>query len=346
MNDDTQTPIRPPEGKPLLFISHLHEDKTIADILRTFVISRTANRVAVYQSSSATAEGPGAGGPLNKQLMSVLWRTDVFILLYTRPDEDWSYCTWEYGVALDDHAPDAKPILFQFSDKYPPMFGDLVRVDVRKQEDIVRFTKDLLTGDNFFHSHPGPVTGFQRESDEVKRAGDELYQSLITVGVESDEPEPWPSYPYLQLSLDFDHVDRISDAAAKERVQLTKEVVETVAKVTKGDAEAGRLFGRRAPIENVAFRDLLSRWKDHYPDSEAKWFDAICSQIASAARDEFPTLEWELMRAMDTADGTWYGPALIHTQRATREQSMKFDVCFLKFALDENGRVIAGVPKA
>jgi hypothetical protein len=93
MHDDTPTAIRPPEGKPLLFISHLHEDKTVADILRTFVISRTANRVSVYQSSSATGEGPRAGGPLNKQLTSVLWRTDVFILLYTRPDKDWSYCT-------------------------------------------------------------------------------------------------------------------------------------------------------------------------------------------------------------------------------------------------------------
>jgi hypothetical protein len=58
-------------------------------------------------------------------------------------------------VALDDHAPDAKPIVFQFSDKYPKMFADLVRVDVRKQDDIVRFTKDLLTGPDFFHTHSG-----------------------------------------------------------------------------------------------------------------------------------------------------------------------------------------------
>src|SRR3954469_13555934 len=100
MSDATPTPIQPPEGKPLLFISHLHEDKTIADILRTFVISRTANQVTVFQSSSATAEGLRAGGPLNNQLMNILWKADVFILLYTRPNQDWSFCTWEYGVAL------------------------------------------------------------------------------------------------------------------------------------------------------------------------------------------------------------------------------------------------------
>jgi hypothetical protein len=345
MDHATPTPISPPEGKPLLFISHLHEDKTIADILRTFVISRTANQVAVYQSSSSTAEGPHAGEPLNKQLMSVLWKTDVFILLHTRPDQDWSYCTWEYGVALDDHEPDAKAILFQFSDKYPRMFADLVRVDVRKQDNIVNFTKDLLTGSDFFRSHSKPVTGFRRESIEVKRAGKELYQSLQAVTPEGDEPEPWPSYPYLQLSLELDQVDRICQAKAKERVQLTKEVVDSEAKVTKGDTEAGRLFGKKAYIENIAFRDLLSGWKEDYPDSEAKWFDAICSQIASAVRDEFPTLVWELMRAKDKADGTWYGPALIHTQKAPRENSMKFDVCFLKFALDENDRIIAGIPK-
>ncbi|MGH2732466.1 MAG: peptidoglycan-binding protein [Actinomycetota bacterium] len=340
------TPNKPHEDKPLLFISHRHEDKTIADILRSFIISRTANRVEVFQSSSAMAEGPRVGGLLNRQLMDFLWHTDVLILLYTNPNRDWSYCMWEYGVMLDDRKPDAKPILFQFADRYPPLFSDQVRVDVRKRHDVEKFTKDLLTDRDFFPNYPGPVTGFFRESEDVKRASDELYESLLAVAPEDNEdPEPWPPYPYLQLSIDLDHINRICQAAMKERVQLAREVVENEAVLTTGNAEAGRLFGKRTRVENIAFKELLARWREKFPDWQARWVDAICSQIIAAAMDEFPTSAWELMRATDLADGTWYGPALVKVQKSSRQHCMKFDVCFLKFVLDDDDRIIARVPR-
>ena len=347
MDDSAPTMPGPEEDKPLLFISHRHEDKTIADVLRTFIISRTANRVSVFQSSSAAAEGAHAGGPLNKQLMDVLWQTDVYIWLYTDPTKDWSYCSWEYGVALDDHKPDARPILFQFSDRHPGLFADQLRVDVRKREDIEKFTMDLLTAADFFPNHPGAITGFSRESEEVKRAGEELHESLLALSPEEgDEPVPWPPYPYLRLAIDLDQVARICEAPVADRAALVRDVIEKEAIVIDGDAESGRLLGRRAPIENTPFGELLARWRERFPDSETRWVDAICSQISSAVMDDFPTLAWELMRATDPADGTWYGPALIKVQKAPRHHSMRFDVCFLKFALDQDEHVVAGVPKA
>ncbi|MCA1606487.1 MAG: toll/interleukin-1 receptor domain-containing protein [Acidobacteria bacterium] len=341
-------PVTGPPAKPLLFISHRHEDKTVADVLRSFIVTRTANRVDVFQSSSAEAIGPKVGGPLNKALMDVIWTADVFLLLYTSKNKDWSYCTWEYGVALDDHAPDARPVLLQFSDDFPDLFADQVRVDVRKRDDVLRFTQQLLCGNDFFLNHPGSVTDFARDSLEVRRAGEELFDSLQAVAPkEGTEPDPWPSYPYMQIVIGYEHLSPICDSGVgwSQRVQMTRDVLETEAVVSYGDAEAGRLFGRRSQIVSAPFKDLLERWSDRFTGADTTWVDAICRQIASAAVDDFPTLEWHLIRACDPGDGTWYGPALIQSQRSPRQQAMKFDVCFLKFALDDTGRVIAAVQR-
>jgi hypothetical protein len=300
----------------------------------------------VFQSSSATAEGPRVGGLLNRQLITFLWHTDVFILLYTNPNKDWSYCTWEYGVMLDDRKPDARPILFQFTDKYPDLFSDQVRVDVRKRDDVEKFTKDLLTDKAFFCNQAGPVTGFSRESEDVKRASDELYESLLAVAPEDNEdPEPWSTYPYVQLSIDLDLVNRICQAPARERAGLAREIVENETVLADGNAEAGRLFGRRTHIENVPFKELLTRWKEKFSDWQTTWIDAICSQVVAGALDEYPTSSWELMRAIDLADATWYGPALVNVQKSSRQHCMKFDVCFLKFSLDQNDQIVARVPR-
>lgn len=339
-------PSKPHEDKPLLFISHQHEDKTIADILRSFIVSRTANRVLVFQSSSAMAEGPHVGGPLNKQLMDFLWRTDVFILLHTNLHRDWSYCMWEYGVMLHERKPEAKSILFQFSDKFPSLFAEQVRVDIRKRDDVEKFTKDLLTDDDFFPTYPGPITGFSRESEEMKQAGDELYDSLLAVAPEDNEdPEPWLPYPHVRLSIDLDHIQRMRRAPAKERVQTIRDVLENESAPATCNAEAGRLFGKRTPVENVVFKDLLAKWRDKFPDWETRWIDTICSQIVAAAMDEFPTSAWELMRGTDLADGTWYGPALVKVQTSARQHNMGFDVCFMKLAVDKEDRVVARMPR-
>lgn len=335
------------DGKPLLFISHRHDDKTIADVLRSFIVTRTANQVAVAQTSSPAGEGPSAGGPLNRQLMGMLWRADVFLLLHTNPRSDWSWCCWEYGVALDKDKPDTRAVVLQFTDQCPPLFNDLVRVDVRRREDVTRFTQDLLCGRDFFPERSTPITGFKRESEDVKRAADELYDSLQAVAPQgSEDPDPWPAYPYMQLQIGLDHIAEITAAPELDRPGVARAVLETKQVVIDGDAEAGRLFGRRERIKGEQFSDLLGRWKDRYPDSETCWVDTIASQIAAAAVDDFPTLDWELMRARDRGDTTWYGPALIQVQSVPRQQVMRFDVCFLKFGLDGDGLPIVRVPKA
>jgi hypothetical protein len=85
--------------RPLLFISHRHADQPIADVLRKFVTDRSGGRIAVFQSSSAQADNPRVGRELQQELKEHLWEAGVVVLVYTSPEEDWSYCMWECGVA-------------------------------------------------------------------------------------------------------------------------------------------------------------------------------------------------------------------------------------------------------
>jgi len=84
------------EQHPVLFISHLHRDDDIqiADAIRRFVTTRSAGRVNVFQSSAASA-GPQIGAALNEELLTALKDAQVLVLIYTRANQDWSYCMWE-----------------------------------------------------------------------------------------------------------------------------------------------------------------------------------------------------------------------------------------------------------
>lgn len=44
--------------KPLIFISHKHSDRAIANAVRSFVTERSSGNVRVFQSSDAAALGP------------------------------------------------------------------------------------------------------------------------------------------------------------------------------------------------------------------------------------------------------------------------------------------------
>jgi hypothetical protein len=332
---------------PKLFISHKHiqPDAEIAKRVADFLNEKSGFVLNIHLSSDPEYKGPRIGRTLNEERRRALCETDALILIYTSAGHNWAYCMWECGPATDPQTPETNIYVLQCGVDVPQPFADTIRINARKQDDFKRFVQSFLKDPNFFPLR-GKAINDKVPDQTCDRYAQELFDKLSPVlPQDGNEPEPWPSYPYLTLSIDLDQVDRICSATAVQSVELTKEVVESAAIVTKGDAEAGRLFGKRAPIDNIDFKGVLSRWKQAYPASEAKWFDAICSRIASAARDEFPTLVWELMRAMDKADGTWYAPALIQTQNSPRQHTMNFDICFLKFALDENNEPIIGVPK-
>ena len=341
MSDTRKDPSQSPAStRPLLFISHRHADRPIADVLRKFVTDRSGGRIAVFQSSSAQAKNPRVGRELQKELKEHLWAAGVVVLVFTSPEEDWSYCMWECGVATHPASPETKIIVLQCGPQSPSVYADAVRVNTQDPVGIQKFTNDFLTSSDFFPDHDEAVApGFAANGDEVQQAARHLHQALQEV-VPSDpeEGEDWATVPFLRLQLTFAEVDGIRklDSARGARAVLD------AARVNEIDAEAKRLFGLGRVEQFAPFSRLVEAWQQGRPDESTRWIDELSEQIRIGSHWRLPRLGWQLMKSVDNTDRAKYSPILSRVRSVPRQRCHQFDVYFSKFDTDDEGAVRIG----
>jgi TIR domain len=332
--------------RPLVFISHRHEDKALADVIGKFLKSSSGGRVEVYQSSDAKSVGPRAGGYLSDQLKDALWRAGLLILVYTRPQADWSWCMYECGLALQRDTPDTILKVFTCDDAGPPQFEGRVLVKIKDRADVLRFTNDFLTDSEFFPNfHEKVAPGFNPNDASVVDAADQLFEQMCAIPVPDPEKiEDWPAYPFLQIELTPADVARVtSDMTQAERLETTIAVLHE-ARITDSDSEGARIFGRREIEPDATFGSLLKGWCDTFaPDPP--WEPALAQQVMRGVQWAWPDLRWELMRGVDSRDATLYGPVVTRVRRWPSKR-MQFDVCFCPFGLiDDGSHVRIGIPQ-
>lgn len=318
----------PPEEvkKPLIFISHKHSDENIATAVAEVLKARTLNGVRIFQSSNWKQEGPRFGPGLGNQLTQALWESDALILIYTSEDQNWQYCTYEYGVATQPNSP-ARTIVFQCGRDVPAPFAADLRVDVHNPDNIKRFTKQLLADRNFFPRRGKPLFD-DADNEVVEQVAEELYSRIKaeTSDIIPDVIE-WPAWPFLRIELPKAEVDKLEKAVPAERGKTAREVVEQHGVVIKSDARAPGLFGLQALTEKHKFADLLRTWKDNYPTADASWFDSCCQQIMVGARMEFPVIRWARLRKVGSE--AEYTPVLSRVKRLPfGAKSTQFDIYF------------------
>lgn len=320
-----------PTSSPLLFISHKHVDKKIADIITSFVTIHSGGRVNVFQSSSPWTDAPKVGRNLNKQLRETLWNTSTLILIYTGTDHDWSYCMWECGVASHPQSPDTKIILFQGAENAPSVFAEQVNVNMRDLGDIQKFTNEFLTATDFFPGFPGAITKFKTNSREVATAAADLFQKLEPVlpPEKVDPSTEWPSYPFLQLELSFEHIDQFRKLDSRERSRKASEIIKKESVISDSDKYCEQLFGVLSFSANMTFQRLVDSWTEKFPNSQSRWIQALCNQIQSGAMWNFPTTSWDLMQGFN--DTIWRAPVLTRVRKIPSRRCVQFDIYFFKF---------------
>ena len=214
---DVEQPAREERAKrsqPLLFISHRHADREIADVVRNFITYRGGGDVDVFQTSSADAQAPKIGRNINRELMKALWKSEVLILIYTSQERDWDYCMWECGVATHRESDDTHVIVLQCGRQLPRVFADQVAVDIRDPEKVRRFVNDFLTDPDFFPGRNEAVTRFQPNDANVERMARGLYdelQNIVRPDDDHDQIEEWPAVPFVRLGLTSSQVRQIAE---------------------------------------------------------------------------------------------------------------------------------------
>ncbi|MCA1709453.1 MAG: hypothetical protein LC808_41695, partial [Actinobacteria bacterium] len=282
--------------RPLLFISHRHADQAIAEVLRKFVTDRSGGRIEVYQSSSAYADGPRVGRELHRQLKERLWAAGVVVLVYTSPDEDWSYCMWECGVASHPRAPETKIVVLQCGPRSPSVYGESVRVNAQDPVDIQKFTNEFLTSGDFFPDYgEAAAPGFHTNGDEVRQAARALHDALTEIlPTDAEEGEDWSTVPFLRLQLTYAEVDAIRQLGKAEGSRSVQEA----ARVTATDSEALRIFGLGRIEQFAPFSRLVEAWQQGRPDEPTKWVEELCEQIRVGGHWRRPRFGWQLMRSV------------------------------------------------
>ncbi len=224
--------------EPLIFISHKHSDRAIANVVRSFITEQSGGRMRVFQSSDPSASGPRIARHLNSELRKALWEASAVILIYTNPDSDWGYCMWECGVATHPESPDTSVIVFQCSSSAPELFAGQVHVDTRQSTSVEKFVRQFMTDPEFLPPGHEPITGYERNDPKVAAVATRFLDDLRAVLPEGGIEE-WPAHPYVQLQLAAATAKRIADAVPEER----RSAIRTEATVSECDREATSLLG-------------------------------------------------------------------------------------------------------
>lgn len=279
-------------GKPVVFISHKHSDRAIGEVVGSFIKSKTAGNVRVHLSSSPDFEGPRFGRPLNEELKRALVEAELVILIYTTATEDWSYCMWECGLAVDprDQTP-TSIVVVQCGPDEPRLFSGDLRVDAQNLDSIQGFVKALLTTNDHFPRRGDPITGFAAEGSEIKEFAADLHSKLAEV-LPSDGPrEGKPTSPYLRVRLENQACDRVRTAYLSGDREASHKILETESIIAHSQYAEGLFAAALGPESTLG--DVLHNWLEETGnDADPRWFNALTEQMESALAGKMRPLKW------------------------------------------------------
>lgn len=307
------------ESQPVVFISHRHSDRDIAETLGRFVKERCGGNVRVHLSSSSDFEGPRFGKPLNAELRRALGETESVILIYTAETQDWSYCMWECGMAVDprEETP-TSVVVMQCGPDEPKPFSDQLRVKAESLDSMHAFVKALLTTTHFFPHRETPITGFAPEGTEIKEFAADLHAKLGDVI--SPRPDPdrsTPAAPYLSVRLEQGAAEQLRAAYEANDLEQSSEIIKREASITEQFGARGLLGMKLEPGSTLGAVLAHAQQGDDEGD-EPRWFTSITEQIQAALLGVFRPVKWAPFK---TAEGRADLPFVA----ATREVASGFD---------------------
>ncbi len=312
--------------RPMVFLSHKHQDQKLADVVRSFIEERTLGQVEVFQSSEFGA-GLRIGRVLDDELLDKLFRSEVLILLYTTDQRDWSFCMWECGVALDPETRDTEILVFQCTDDVPDPFEDEIRVDLRKRTDVHRFVTTFFTDATFFPRQARPLTQWNEDSEEIDEIAeeffDELQKTLASLGLGPTDESVTFSQLTLRLPIEVEEVLRTAD------LQRARELVLSRAEVQSCDQESAGHFGMPDIREGTPLKQVISTWQRDATHEAGPWVDGLLDQVARAIVGKSPHVCWHVLKGEESQ--SWFAPTVHKFRRMAGERCFQLDVYFIPF---------------
>ncbi len=269
------------ESRPKVFISHKHNkslDVQIADHVRSFFERNSAGTVQVFQSSDATKAVP-IGEAVNAELQKQLVAAEVLVLVYTREDEDWSFCMWEAGVACAPTGKNTRITALVCTEEVPRPLADKQVVRARDPENVRQFVISALTDSEFFPVHNEAITSFSAESEEVNRIADEFFTQLQQL-IPHEPSRSWFFFPWLRLDFSLIRAQELQAQTGQDGAAQARDIVRNECRV-ESEAEVGRMLGRETLVQSSLAE--LEKLVEGAP-----WVEELCERVLAAACGKWP----------------------------------------------------------
>ena len=166
------------------------------------------------------------GKEISAELREAIANCDVFLLIYTRRDVDWSWCMWEWGVASHPRSEKSTMIVLQCGSDAPKINAGKRQVDVRQREEVLEFVKQYLTDKQMFRH--GKAVADRYSDDVIESKANALFENLLPLIRDIDPPIETSTWPYLQVEVPLETVQRIGNEEASLRPGCAGEIGERV----------------------------------------------------------------------------------------------------------------------
>ena len=335
------------EQKSSIFISHRHEDKEIASVLRRTIRSWTAGHSFEIYQSSDPKYSLKIGECLSDELKKALEICRLFLLIYTIPDENWSYCMFESGLVSNLKSTKTRVVVFQFGEKAPAPLDNIIRVKYNKLG-IKTFTEQFHRTVNFFPHLNNPFD--ENIDDEIlEEKTNNLWESLKTVRPRPPTNTPrWLSLT-LKLSLKSDELKTVRSAVSdNEALKLIKDTIKNKCFILQDqNTDTASRFGYAHFPTGLTLWGLFERWKDdlvRWNHQNGKnfqpldWYTELNKEIVRVLRDR-PAEEVHIpIKSVQKRDWTWYLPAINRVY--SREEDYQWEFIMELYRIPSDGKFI------
>lgn len=340
-----------------IFLSHRFQDSDIADAIRTQMNEWGVPNANIFQAG-VPGQGPEQGADLDEQLVAKARATDFFLMIFTQADEDWSYCTWEHGIATGSETKETKVIVLRCANDRPKVRRGYLDVDADSEKSVMDLVRSFHTQPDFVVpdskaralAEPSLRALAEVEPSVIEKRGKDLFEAIA-------HAKPKEIFfqrerlDYLELRLDAEHVTKIAnlrkeakDTGEEAPRADAKALLREQLKTTKRSRESGyNRFGLNDAESSVSLDHLLDTWEDEFrgawgyppadfpklPPEEGSWVDQLLSDFSRSIEGKHSVPTVETMGLPTSGDTRRLQPVVVRT-RKLESGAMEFDLYFFK----------------
>jgi hypothetical protein len=280
-------------AKVTVFISHLHEDAPMAQVLQDTLVEWGLDRQQVWRSSDP-ASGVTPGNSIPDDIKSFLFECNLVLYVFTSSEKNWEWCSWEIGLA-EEPTNATRIVTFQMLDDSAPKIQPAsLRVGMTTN-DIEGFVKSFFSDDGFF---PG-FTAFWpgREDTTLKNYAERLHRALdeIRSSYNSGEESRWGSITLEVSGADLAECEAVAQDEDDARRSALMNCLRLVATEGWGVRHFGYNSGARAIADSPTLRDMVNQWEAATGDlrENPMWAVELVDEIWRSSRNQAPRLSWD-----------------------------------------------------